>query len=35
MSPKDLEQLRETIDVLSDPPALADILESGVSISLP
>ena len=28
MSPKDLAQLQETIDVLSDPLALADIREA-------
>jgi antitoxin YefM len=28
LSPEDLEQLQETIDVLSDPQALADIREA-------
>ena len=31
MSPKDLAQLQETIDVLSDPLALADIREADAS----
>ena len=31
MSPEDLAQLQETIDVLSDPLALADIREADAS----
>ena len=31
MSPDDLEQLQETIDVLSDPQVLADVREAGAA----
>ena len=31
MSPEDHEQLQETIDVLSDPKALADVREAGAA----